>query len=337
MSRAIEALNGWADAWARTVWDVTWQSALVVVLFALAAYGLRRASPSVRYWLWQVAAIKLLLIPLWTFAITVPSDPRRSGDGPAARPSQAARHDASAQSLRILTGSDPGGSTSGLADPPRVRAGLLGAMPLGWRAWLLLGWGAAIAVQVVVIARQGSRLARLLAVARTSDDPRLSAVIEELSGRIGLTRPPEIRISDRDGSPFVCGLARPKLVLPPGLAHALDPEALRSVLLHELAHIKRGDLLWDWIPTSVRVLYFFNPLAHFLFDRIRLERELACDRAAMLLAGQGAAGYAATLVDVVGRSSAPPYLRAALASAGLDGNVPGIPTELTPPMIPGKE
>jgi beta-lactamase regulating signal transducer with metallopeptidase domain len=69
-------------------------------------------------------------------------------------------------------------------------------------------------------------------------------------------------------------------------------------------------------------LYFFHPAAHYIVYRARLERELACDQAAMVLTGLAAAGYATTLVDVVSRSSAPPALRAALASARLDGAEP---------------
>ena len=42
----------------------------------------------------------------------------------------------------------------------------------------------------------------------------------------------------------------------------------------------------------------------------------------MVLTGQSAAGYASTLVEVVSLSSSPPALRAAMASAGLDGAEP---------------
>ena len=75
--------------------------------------------------------------------------------------------------------------------------------------------------------------------------------------------------------------------------------------------------MWDWIPAIARLLYVFHPAAHYIAHRARLERELACDQAAMVLTGQDAAGYASTLVAVVSRSSAPPALRAALAPAGL--------------------
>lgn len=69
-------------------------------------------------------------------------------------------------------------------------------------------------------------------------------------------------------------------------------------------------------------MYVFHPAVHYVAYRARLERELACDQAAMVLTGQGADGYASTLIEVVSRSSAPPALRAAMATARLDGDGP---------------
>jgi beta-lactamase regulating signal transducer with metallopeptidase domain len=275
-------------------------------------------------------------MPAWTFLIAVPEQPRRP-ESAGALPPQAARASATVRPRPVATGAGFGDSGSVPGNSQDTHTESLGAMPLGWRAWLFLAWGAVIGVQARVIVRQGARLNRLLRAARPSDDLRLNDIVKELAGRLGLRRLPEIWLTELDGSPFVCGLGRPKLVLPAALLDRLEVESLRAVLLHELAHIKRGDLLWDWIPAIVRVLYFFNPLTHFLFDRIRLERELACDRAAMLLAGQGAAGYAATLIEVVGRASAPPMLRAALGSAGFDGGGRWVPTELTSPTTTSKE
>ena len=38
------------------------------------------------------------------------------------------------------------------------------------------------------------------------------------------------------------------------------------VLGHELAHIKRGDLLWSLVAAVVRAVFFFHPLV-WLSDR----------------------------------------------------------------------
>jgi beta-lactamase regulating signal transducer with metallopeptidase domain len=126
-----------------------------------------------------------------------------------------------------------------------------------------------------------------------------------LSEQIGLARPPRILLGDAIGAPFVCDALRPALVLPRDFMASLSPLSARSVLLHELAHLKRSDLIWGWIPTIARVVYVFHPAAHYIAFRTRLEQELACDQAAMVLTDQTAAGYAGALVDVVARVSAP--------------------------------
>ncbi len=73
MTDTILHLNQWAAIWAELMWAVLWQSTLLIVVVALIARLLRRASPVVRYWLWQIVAIKLLLMPFWTLAIPMPS------------------------------------------------------------------------------------------------------------------------------------------------------------------------------------------------------------------------------------------------------------------------
>jgi beta-lactamase regulating signal transducer with metallopeptidase domain len=118
-----------------------------------------------------------------------------------------------------------------------------------------------------------------------------------------------VRLIDDSTSPLVCGVFRPVLVLPATLFAALDEAACRQVLLHELAHVQRRDLLLGWIPEIARALYFFNPVAHWLCSRIRLERELACDQIAMALGGKDVGEYALTLVQVVSHASMPAALQ----------------------------
>ncbi len=109
----------------------------------------------------------------------------------------------------------------------------------------------------------------------------------------------------QDCSPFVCGVLRPRLVLPVGLVASLAPAEVRQVVAHELAHVKRRDLVWGWIPEIARIVYFFHPVAHWVVWRVRLERELACDQLAMTTSGHSPGEYAQTLVRVVSHTSQP--------------------------------
>jgi beta-lactamase regulating signal transducer with metallopeptidase domain len=315
MIAVVERLNSLGQSWATLVWALAWQSALVVAAFAVVALAMRRSAPALGYWLWQLAAIKMLVMPIWIVSIPLWTRPALDAI-PRAEPTVAAALGAASGSQRGLAKmrqrhpatTDPRSGSPGGALNERLQ--------VDWRAWLMIGWAVVVAVQIAAIGRQWRLLAQMLRQAAPAADGALLALVAELCDLIGLQRPPRVLIVEGDGSPFVCGAWRPAMVLPEQLVRSIDRDPLRAVLLHELAHIKRRDLLWDWIPTTARLLYFFHPAAHFIFHRGRLERELACDQAAMILTGQGAAGYAATLVDVVSRSPAP---LAVTASAGLSG------------------
>ena len=82
-------------------------------------------------------------------------------------------------------------------------------------------------------------------------------------------------------SPAVGGLVWPTVVIPPDLDESLTPKQLTWVLLHELAHIRRGDLWVVVVQRVVQAVFFFNPavhLANWIIDELR---EYACDDAAL--------------------------------------------------------
>jgi beta-lactamase regulating signal transducer with metallopeptidase domain len=187
-----------------------------------------------------------------------------------------------------------------------------------WQSWTLLGWTAIVLGQCTRIICQHRSLNRLLLQTRPADE-QLTGLVRETAIRLGLRQPLRTVLTDQDCSPFVCGIRRPTLVLPGNLLTALSASELTQVLLHELAHIRRLDLVWGWIGEGLRVVYFFHPAAHWISYRLRLERELACDSIAMSLSDQGPAAYAATLVNVISHASAPSVFKTSAVSAGLRG------------------
>ena len=68
MNALIEALNAWADHALRFAWPMLWQSSLLIaLLFALDLLMRRKVRPAVRYALWLVVLVKLLLPPSLAF------------------------------------------------------------------------------------------------------------------------------------------------------------------------------------------------------------------------------------------------------------------------------
>lgn len=328
MADFIANWNASASIWGDRMWAVLWQSTLIAAVVALvAALFLRRSSPGVRYWVWQVVAIKLLVMPFWTYAILLP---QMSPTASETEPADISAHMAALDTLPAEPAEPSPELPVEIRKTPTIKpAPQFHEAPrtvsawsrITWLGWLFGVWGAVVAAQCVRILWQHRRLARLLRSAVPAD-ATLSALVDETAGRLGLARTPQAVLTDIDCSPFVCGIRRAVLVMPRALTGTLTATELNHVLLHELAHVRRLDLVWGWIGELARIVYFFHPVIHWIAYRIRLERELACDQLAMATSGQGAAEYAATLVRVVSQSSEPSVFKTSAASAGLNGDTP---------------
>lgn len=295
----IDVLNAWSAGWAALTWAIVWQSTLLAGVVAVASRGLRRAPPEVRYWLWQAVAIKLLIMPFWIVPVGVPSFSRPPDAPIAERPTTGAATRGEAFPRRPFPWELDAPPASGLPAQDTTPAARFDLGRLSWSSWALLIWLGGLGLGLATLIRQHARLSRHLAGASPMDDPAWRARIEEAAQAIGLRRPPRTLMTPGDGSPFVCGVVRPTLVIPEPLVASLEPIAARRVLLHELAHLRRRDLLWGWLPEIARRIFWFHPVAHLAASRTRFERELACDRIALTHSDLDPVGYAWTLVRVV--------------------------------------
>jgi HEAT repeat protein len=116
--------------------------------------------------------------------------------------------------------------------------------------------------------------------------------------------------------PFAWGLWHPTILLPTE-ATTWPPEQMRSVLLHELAHIARWDYPVHLLIEIVRALYWINPLVTLAARRAAMERERACDDIA-LCHGTSSDAYALHLLDIA-RLQLQPLPAGATTMAGEPG------------------
>jgi beta-lactamase regulating signal transducer with metallopeptidase domain len=107
-------------------------------------------------------------------------------------------------------------------------------------------------------------------------------------------------------SPALFGIWRPAILLPPALLEG-NAERLRLVLLHEIAHIKRWDVLIKWLMILARASHWFNPLVWLAMRRLTAEQELLCDGDVLRLIGEERQrDYAETLLALASRASTTP-------------------------------
>src|SRR6476646_10720337 len=110
-------------------------------------------------------------------------------------------------------------------------------------------------------------------------------------------RPVPLYLTPNRLGPATCGIVRPCVVLPQELVDSLSSAELRLILLHELIHIRRRDVLVDKIASLVAIIHWFHPVAWLTRYFLRRERELACDAAVLERATTAAAAdYGHTLL-----------------------------------------
>jgi len=155
-------------------------------------------------------------------------------------------------------------------------------------------WLAGVAVQGIRIAIEARRVRqlRLLGVSDVCEAARAAA--ESLRASMSLPVPVAVLSSSRAAVPMMLGWARPVILLPEGADRRLPADRLRSLLAHELAHVRRADYAANVAQTVLDALLFHHPGARWMSRRVRTEREYCCDDVAIATAGN-AAEYARTL------------------------------------------
>jgi beta-lactamase regulating signal transducer with metallopeptidase domain len=121
---------------------------------------------------------------------------------------------------------------------------------------------------------------------------------EQLANQMGLFQPPVLFQSDACSSPVVFGAVRTSIILPSSMVSDTSLDELRLVLTHEMAHIRRWDLLGNWLSTVASTLFFFHPFVWLALRESWLEEEMACDELVMQQSDVSASAYGHLLLDL---------------------------------------
>lgn len=108
-------------------------------------------------------------------------------------------------------------------------------------------------------------------------DPMWTSRLNALRERLQIPKQVTLHISENITVPITAGFIKPIILLPVAMVSRLDPEQVEAILLHELAHIKRLDYLWNIVQKVMESILFFNPFVWLIVKEIHKEREYCCD------------------------------------------------------------
>jgi beta-lactamase regulating signal transducer with metallopeptidase domain len=272
-----------------------WQGAvLALVLCALLS---RLRSPQARYASAVCALGAMLIVPFVTFAILKQSP----------------------ESVRPFS---IGGFTeigNALEAVPLSAATARDLLPLpfashtvsiDWMSYAVLAWFAG--VYMFSLRTLGGWML-LMRLRRQRAEPIAGDLLKTclaLQRRLGVSRAVRYVCSKVAESPAVFGCLRPVVVLPLSALAGLSPWQVEAIIAHELAHIKRWDLLVNAFQIATETLLFYHPAVWWVNRVIRNEREHCCDDVAVVACGN-AHDYARALAQLEESRSASVWAMAA--------------------------
>jgi HEAT repeat protein/beta-lactamase regulating signal transducer with metallopeptidase domain len=295
--------------------DAAVKGAIYLALLFAIVVALRRGSAATRHLFWSIGLAGLLMIPVLSVVIPwrvelpfagaaadVPANHEEVVPPPAVdskpqpvlknaehpkyidRTSTASRERAASRE-RDASRIAPTRSAAARFELP----GLTGLLAALWIAGVLVVIGRLVVGMIAtsVVARRGVPL----------DGPAWGRMLRGACARLGIDAPVRLVSSSHAKVPFGCGVFKPAVVLPSD-AESWSDERREAVLLHELAHFSRGDMIAHLLSQVACALHWFNPLVWLGARRMRSESERACDDL-VLRAGTTPSRYAGHLIEIV--------------------------------------
>jgi beta-lactamase regulating signal transducer with metallopeptidase domain/HEAT repeat protein len=168
---------------------------------------------------------------------------------------------------------------------------------MGGISVLFLIWAAVLIVIAGSLVYAALVVRRIVNRSRPLDTADWLTPLWEVSDRLELDEPPRLLRSEDAKMPFACGFLKATIVLP-AESDGWSLDRRRAVLLHELAHVRRHDLVGHTLGRVACAVYWFHPLVWKAAKQLRSESERACDDLA-LACGARATDYAEHLLDIV--------------------------------------
>lgn len=275
----IESQLIYLEPYIRTVTTILmhslWQGILIGLLAAIALSLLRSSNAKIRYAV-SCGAMAAIIVAAAVTAVSV----RPNGYDPARQVSGVTRD------LISVRGSSDVGATTGV--PAATED-----VPSSNRWWqhpsisryIFIIWVAGVML-FSVYHLLGWRRARGFVKRGTSPVPSLwQARFEKLRGELRIRRLVSLLSSSLVKVPCVVGWMKPVILVPVSMFTSLDPSEIEMILVHELSHVRRYDVLINIVQTAMETLFFFNPAIWWLSRQIRIEREDCCDDTAILRTG----------------------------------------------------
>ncbi len=256
-------------------------SVLILLLMLLRPLVRERVSRRWQYYIWLLVIVRLLL-PVGGLEAPARIETAEPRAAPSLSLPEVDRED-----MEVRTSEE---TAPGFNDSQKPWAAVRENL---WVVWL--------AGALVLLIRKATAYQSFLRYLRAGwkpvEDPALLDRAAKAGEEIGAKRPVELYVNPLAASPMLLGVWKPCVVLP---MVELPEEDFRFVVLHELTHYRRGDVLYKWLMQLTVCIHWFNPLVHWMAREVERTGELSCDEAVLRrLDGPGRRAYGDAILRTI--------------------------------------
>lgn len=265
--------------------DHVWQSTLFAIVVLLAAFLLRRGPARLRHTLWLIGSAKFVVPAAFLAFLT-----SKVGIDSLFLNAPHSETGAVLQSIAEPVTSLTNNYELTVAAISSSHSELYWGLTAIWLA------GCAILIGSWWLSRGKCR--RALKQSYSVQSGREWQALKRAKELLGLRYDVQLMLSSQEVEPGVFHIWKPVILLPESVADHLDDEELLAIMLHELVHIQRRDILIGRLQLLLTGFFWFHPLVWFISRRLSDEREQVCDERVLEIHGTPTT-YAASILKVV--------------------------------------
>lgn len=141
-------------------------------------------------------------------------------------------------------------------------------------------WVIGITISISIFIIGNINLIYRISKSKKLEDSMVKVILIKCKRKLGINKKIEIRIQNKDVSPCIYGIMKPKILVSNEFIKK-DIQVIENVFMHELSHYKRKDMITNYILLIMTAIHWFNPFVYKFFRKMRQEMELATDEIAL--------------------------------------------------------
>lgn len=150
-----------------------------------------------------------------------------------------------------------------------------------WLPWASLIWAIGVTIAAMRMAIGWIVIRRIVRRAERPTDDTWQICVHKISQTIGVRTAVKVLISTDISAPAVFGWIKPVILWPAWALTGISPSMIDAIIAHELAHVRRHDMVVNALQLCIEVLFFHHPAAWWISAQVRSEREHCADELAI--------------------------------------------------------